>query len=132
MPATKPGRDVLLGAIGLVSLGLLARDSADWFPQQYAPQFYAVKGLVGILAVLIMIVHMSQAWPRIGTSAQRFRYLLLLGFVVVVGSSSTTQLGESAPVTGRNVAGFLLALLTIPVAAASMRQDRAHRTASTP
>src|SRR5690349_13749092 len=124
MPRTRVGRDVLLAIIALVALGLLASDDGTWFPQQYAPQFYLTKGIIGVVAVLAILVHMSRAWPSIGSTAQRLRYLLLLGFVVVVCAASTAQYDASAPVTGRNVAGFILALLTIPVAILSMRERR--------
>jgi hypothetical protein len=124
MPRTSWGRGILLGLVALLGLGVLANSQADWFPRSWDAEFYAVKGLLGIVAVLVMLVHMSRAWPHIGTLAQRLRYLLLLGFVVVVGAASSAQYEAGAPVTGRNLAAFVLAGLTIPVAIVSMRQDR--------
>lgn len=124
MPRTRAGRDGLLGLVVLLGLGILAQDNAAWFPQSWGPEFYAVKGLVGIVAVLVLLVHMSLTWPRVGTFAQRLRYLLLLGFVIVVAAASPAQYDSHVPVTGRNVAGFVLAGLAVPVGLISIRQDR--------
>lgn len=117
-------REGLFALVVLAALAWLASTDAAWFPQSWSGEFYVAKGLVGVGAVVLLLVHMSQVWPRIGTRAQRARYLLLLGFVTVVGAASTAQYDAAAPVTGRNLAGGLLALLTIPVALVSMRQDR--------
>lgn len=121
MPRTRISKAGTIAALGL--LAWLAQSDAGWFPQEYAPDFYVVKALCGLAAVIVLVVHINQTWSRIATRAQRFRYLLLLGFVVVVASASTAQY-DGSPVTGRNIAGLLLAVATCVVAAVSIRQDR--------
>lgn len=123
MPRTRWGRDGLLVVLALVGLGLLAHDHAEWFPQRWAHEFYVVKAVAGLVAVVTTVTHMARTWPRVGTTAQRLRYLLLLGFVMVVATGSTAQYEMDVPVTGRSIAGLALAVMATPVALLSIRQD---------
>ena len=127
MPTTRLGRNALLLLIiatGLVATGYLGHDGADWFPQRWAHAFYVTKGLVGVVAVVLMLVHMSRAWPSIAGTDQRLRYLALLMATMLIASGSTAQLAEGVPVSGRNVGGLLLGVLIIVAMVVSIRQGR--------
>lgn len=127
MPETRWGRDALLLlilALAVFGTGFLGGSGADWFPQEHAHDFYIAKGLVAVVAVCLILAHMSHAWPSIRTSGQRLRYIALLMVTVLIASGSTAQLDEGVPVSGRNVGGLLAALLVIVAMTVSIRQDR--------
>lgn len=120
-------RELLLGLIlllGVVGMGLLGGQSGAVVSQQYAHGFYVVKGLTAVVAVVLILWHMSRAWPSVRTSGQRLRYLALLMVTVLIASGSTAQIDENAPVAGRNVGGLLAALFVIVAMVVSIRQDR--------
>lgn len=127
MPRSRLARDGLLALIlllGVAGTGLLGQGGAGWFPQEYAHEFYVVKGLVAAVAVVLIIVHMSRAWPTVVTSGQRLRYIALLMVTILIASGSNAQIEEAAPVSGRNVGGLLAAGLVIVAMVVSIRQDR--------
>ncbi len=126
MPRTRVGRDALLVLLclpTLVAVGLLGQTGDGLFPQQYSHEFYVAKGLVGLVAVVLLIVHMSQSWERTGGTGQRLRYLALLVGTVSASSASTTQFADDFPVLGLNLAGFLFVLVVALAAAVSLIED---------
>ena len=58
----------------------LSAAGVPWFPQQYAAEFYATKGVLALVATLLLIVHMNLTWSTVKTRGQRLRYLSLLYF----------------------------------------------------
>jgi hypothetical protein len=131
MPETRWGRDLLLTLIvllGVAGTGLLGGSDGGWFPQRYAHDFYVAKGLTAVVAVVLILWHMSRAWPTVTTSGQRLRYLALLMVTVLIASSSTAQIDARVPVAGRNIGGLLAAVLVIVAMVVSLRQDRRQDT----
>lgn len=127
MPTSRLGRDLLLAFIAVfavVGTGLLGGSQASWFPQNHAHDFYIAKGILGVVAVCLIIWHMCRTWPNVTTSGQRLRYIALLMVTVLIASGSTAQLDEGVPVSGRNVGGLLAAVLVIVAMVVSIRQDR--------
>lgn len=127
MPESRLGRDLLLALIVLLAVagtGVLGGSSAGWFPQGQAHTFYVVKGLAGVIAVVLILTHMARAWPTVTTSGQRLRYIALLMVTVLIASASTQQIEDGVPVSGRNVGGLLAAVLVIVAMVVSIRQDR--------
>lgn len=126
MPENRWSRDVLLLLLAVptfVAIGVLARDDGSWFPQQYAHQFYLVKGLVGLAAVCLLVLHMGRTWPHTLSTGQRLRYLALLVGTTATGSASTTQFSSDLPVLGANVAGLLFAAVVAVAMCVSLRED---------
>jgi hypothetical protein len=129
MPETRWGRDALLLLLAVptfVAVGVLAR-SGQWFPQQYAHQFFVAKGLVGLLAVVLLVWHMARTWPTTLSTGQRLRYLALLIGATATGSASTSQFNDDLPVTGANVAGFIFAVFVVVAMVASLLEDAQNR-----
>lgn len=127
MPETRLGRHLVFTVfllLGLVATGVLGSTSGSILPQRYAHTFYVVKGLVAVVAVALSLFHMSRTWSSIVSAGQRLRYLALLMLTVLIASSSTAQLSEGAPVSGRNVGALLAAVLVLVAMAVSVRQDR--------
>lgn len=115
---------LLLLLVGIAATSLLGGSKGTWFPQHYAHDFYLAKGCVAVVAVIATLVHMSRAWPTVITTGQRLRYLALLMVTVLIASSSTAQISDGVPVSGRNVGGLLAALLVLVAMFVSIRQDR--------
>jgi hypothetical protein len=127
MPNSRSGRTALLGLcvlFGMLATGFLGGSGASFFPDQYSHAFYVTKGIVGVVAVILILIHMSRAWPNVGTSGQRLRYIALLMVTILIASGSTAQLDEGVPVSGRNIGALLAALLVIAAMVVSIRQDR--------
>lgn len=129
MPEPRWGRDallLLLAVPALVAVAVLARSGA-WFPQEYAQAFYIVKGLVGLVAVCLLVTHMSRTWPYTLSTGQRLRYLALLVGTTAAGSSSTTQFAKDQPVLGLNVAGLLFATTVAIAMCVSLSEDASRQ-----
>lgn len=126
MPESRAGR-VLLVAVAVpaaLGLALLAASEGSLLPRAWAGEFYVVKGTTALVAVLLVLWHMSRTWASVTSTAQRLRYLCLLAFVWLVASASVAQSAEDAPIAGRNVAGFLACVLTIVAMVVSIHADR--------
>lgn len=96
----------------------------SWFPQEYAEEFYILKGLVALVAVVLFLIHMQAVWGDRMTWGRRLRYLALLYFAILLTSSTVEQIHETAPVNYRNLGGLVGALLLILTALVSMREQR--------
>lgn len=126
MPTSRAARDgllLLLSLPAIAALGVLARAGAGVFPQQYAHEFYVVKGCVGLVAVVLLLVHMSRAWNHIDTTDQRLRYLALMVGTVTTGSASTSQFTDDLPVQGVNIAGLLFVVVVSLAMTVSINAD---------
>lgn len=127
MPETPSGRSLLLVALAFpagLGLTVLATGDGPLLPQSWTDEFYVAKGLIGLVAAVLVVVHMSHTWGFVDSTAQRLRYLCLLAFVWLVASASVAQQSEGAVVAGRNVAGFVLCVFTVAAMMVSIRHDR--------
>lgn len=102
----------------------LVTGGVPWFPQEYAETFYITKGLVALVAVVLLLIHMQAVWGDHMTWGRRLRYLAPLYFAVLLTSATVEQVHETAPVNYRNLGGLLGALLLIATALVSMREQR--------
>lgn len=117
---------LLLVVPGVFGVATLGGSQATWFPQQYSREFYIAKGILGIAAVLLILIHMSTTWPHVGSRGQQLRYIALLGVTTLIASGSKAQFGDSSPVEGRNIGALLAVLVVIAAMAVSIQYDRRH------
>lgn len=96
-------------------------------PQDWAEQFYIIKGLGALIATLLLIAHMSRTWHNVQTWGQRLRYLTLFYFAVLITAASVEQTSQNAPVNLRNVGALLGVGLLIVAAIVSLRETRRNR-----
>lgn len=102
--------------------------SVSWFPQDCAHVFYVVKGVLGLLATVMLIVHMSHTWDRMVSLGQRLRYITLLAFSILVTGATLEQLQQDAGVNYRNLGAMVCVLLLVGAMLASLDEDvRRHR-----
>lgn len=101
--------------------------AVSWFPQEQAHLFYMVKGTLALVAVVMLIVHMTHTWHTVVRLGQRLRYLTLLAFAVLAASSTLEQLEQGALVNYRNLATMLCVLLLILAMTASLNDDVRHK-----
>lgn len=95
-----------------------------WFPQEYAEQFFVVKGVIGLLAVVLLIAHMSQAFRESMKIGQRARYLTLFVGAVVVTGGSGEQVSDHVVVSYRNLGGMIFAISIVISMIISIRESR--------
>lgn len=106
----------------------LGGGAVPWFPQEHAHTFYLVKGCLGVLAVLLLLFHMTMTdWDAM-TWGQRLRYLALLFAAVLITYASAEQAAIGIRVDYRNVGGMVLILLIVGAMIVSIHDD--HRTRS--
>lgn len=105
---------VLVG-LALVVVGTLW--AALNFPQEYATEFYLVKGMVGMMASGLLIFHMDRAWGHMTSGAQMGRYLMLLFGTIVAGAGSVSQISHHDEVRLQNIGGleFLIGVCAVMV-----------------
>ena len=99
----------------------------EWFPPAWALWFMAIKGTVSAVGVLLLVFHMNTEWDRMH-GPQKARYLLLLGYAVLVAGASAEQVQEGLPVSYRHLASFALTVALVVVAAWSIRSARGTRS----
>jgi hypothetical protein len=92
------------------------------FPQQFAEEFWYLKGVLALLATVAYITHMSRTWPQVTSRAQQLRYLSLLYFAVLITAVSVNQVTRGAVVTWQSVAAFIGAALLLGTAWVSLRE----------
>jgi hypothetical protein len=98
--------------------------AVEWFPQEYAAVFYAVKGGLALVATLLYLAHMSRAWHRLTSRGQRWRYLVLLYLSVLLTVATVEQIQDRAFVSYRNVGALVGTVLLLIAAVVSLREDR--------
>jgi Na+/citrate or Na+/malate symporter len=91
--------------------------------QDHAQTFMVAKGLLALVATVLVVVHMSLTWDDVATWSQRLRYLSLLALIGLVAFASPEQVGEGIPVSWRHVGGAGATLLVIVAMVVSIRQD---------
>jgi hypothetical protein len=75
-------------------MGDIGLPSVEWFPQEYAFQFFAVKGTLALLATVMLIFHMVKTWDWVANWGQRLRYFTLLYFAGLFTAASPKQMAE--------------------------------------
>lgn len=92
--------------------------------------FYLIKGLFGLVAVILVMYHTNQAWRYVvqhGTYGQRWRYIALLAWTILVTGASVQQFHEHAPIQSRNVGALIVILFTIGAMIISIRESSRKR-----
>jgi hypothetical protein len=113
--------------VGLAALCALSLWSANHFPQQYATEFYIIKGSVGMVATGLLVLHMDRAWERMHDGSQMGRYIMLLFGTIVAGAGSYGQLKRGDDVHLQNIGGleFLIGVIIVTVwSMVSLRNSR--------
>lgn len=98
----------------------------DWFPQNYAHDFYVAKGIIGVIAVILLLWHMSRSWDRFdpeGGIGQRLRYLTLFYFAVLATSASVEQIKQNVVVNYRSLGAIGGATLLVVTAVVSLSES---------
>lgn len=88
--------------------------------------FYLLKGVLGLLATVLVVYHTNQAWTYVvkhGTYGQRWRYFSLMLFMGVATESSVQQIQQKAPVQSFNIATAVVILFTIVAMVISIRES---------
>lgn len=85
--------------------------------------FFYAKGVVALVAALLLIHHMNSEWAHIRTLGRRMRYLCLLGYVALTAAASPEQAAEGLKVQARNVTSLLLSLFVIATVVVSIRGE---------
>lgn len=97
-----------------------------WFPQEYAHLYFVAKGVVALIATLLLIIHMNLTWDHVthhGTPGQRLRYYTLLAFSVLVSGSTLEQIREDSPVSYRHLAVMFVMIALIIAMVVSIKED---------
>ena len=97
-----------------------------WFPPEWALWLHVIKGSLAVAGVILLVWHMDTEWERMG-GPQKARYLLLLGYAVLVAGASAEQIDEGTLVSYRHLASTLLSAALVWVAAYSIRSARVVR-----
>ena len=87
----------------------------SWFPQEYAHLWFEFTALLGVVAVLLLVYHMTSIWCCLTSNAQRARYLALLGYAVLVVGANSERLLENDLVSYRHLGSALMASVLIIV-----------------
>lgn len=103
-------------------MGVLAA-GVDWFPQGYAHEFYVIKGVLSLIATVLLVTHMSMTWHRVETPGRRWRYYALLAFALLLTSSTIEQVNDDAIVSYRNLGALVAAGLLLIAMVVSIRED---------
>jgi hypothetical protein len=96
----------------------------DWL-EPWAHEFFIMKGLIGLLATVLIIVHMVRTWHEPLSLGRRLRYYALLLMSTLITTGSYEQIHDSASVNIRNVMGIAGAALIAVAAVVSLMEERA-------
>lgn len=90
--------------------------------------FFAVKGLLGVTATVILVFHMIHIWGDINRWSQRLRYIALLYCAAFFTTLSTDQIQRRVEdINLRNIGGMVGAILITAAAVASLAADHMDR-----
>lgn len=113
--------------MNIVAVLVAKTNEGVWFfPQEYAPEFYMIKGLLGLIATLMLIYHMKITWDHVlhhGTFGQQLRYYTLLAISILIAGGSAEQYKEAAVVNYRNLGAILVVCMLIVAMIVSIRED---------
>ena len=101
--------------------------------------FYAIKGIIGLVGTILIVVHMNKSWNDLDHDAagvrtgisQRMRYISWFMFVVLVAAASKEQIDDGIDISKRNVGAMFVvsfAVLTsiISIIEATRSAQRRH------
>jgi hypothetical protein len=101
----------------MINYLFLKPDGVSWFPPQWIHIFYLVKGSLGLIALLLVVWHMSHTWDKVttyGTKGQVLRYICSAALHRDSGSGSTVeQIHLRNEIHYINLANFVAILVTI-------------------
>lgn len=106
----------------------LLADGIPWFPQEYTTAFYYTKGILALVATLLVVFHTNTAFSsEVMSTGRRLRYYALLIAAVVLTGSSVEQVNQAAPVNYRNLGGMFLAAFITLAMVVSIAESREKR-----
>lgn len=88
--------------------------------------FFVIKGVVGILSVLLLTYHMTTS-EKVMRRPQRMRYITLLGFAVVVAGGSARQFAAHEHVEPEHWGSMMMSVFLVVTAVVSIYDERKHR-----
>ena len=94
---------------------------------EIAHEFFIVKGVIGIVATVLYLVHMAKVWPTLVYLDQQLRYLCLLSGAVLVTSASVEQVQDDALVNWRHLGAMVFVTLLLLAAVLSIVLDRVRQ-----
>lgn len=106
---------------------LFSTDGVTWFPPQWIHIFYLVKGSLGLVALLLVVWHMSHTWGEVttnGTRGQVLRYISLLLYTAIVAGSTVEQIHLNNEIHYLNLANFVVITVTILAMLVSIHEDQ--------
>jgi uncharacterized membrane protein YhdT len=86
--------------------------------------FYSVKGVFALVAVVLLFVHMRQIRGQVNSLGQWLRYLTLLYVAVLMTGTSLDQFTSDAPINWYNIAAIGFPVLLIVTMVVSIRESR--------
>lgn len=106
----------------------LLASGVPWFPQEYAATFYWAKGLLSLVATLLVVAHMNTAFAdEVMSRGRRMRYYALLIAATVLTAGSAEQLKDGVVVSYRNFGGMFLAAFITAAMVVSIAESRRKR-----
>lgn len=108
-----------------------------WFPESLTTEFYAIKGILGLIATVLLVFHMMREWRRTRCLSQRMRFISLLAFSVLITGASVEQIQQHALINYRNLGACICILWLVVAIVVSLVHDthdagchRYHRPSS--
>lgn len=102
-----------------------------WFPQEYAPLYFTVKGVLALIATVLLLIHMNRSWAELMSPGRRLRYIALLYFGTLLTVSTVDQKNMHAVVAytnlGAGIGVILLNVAAIVSLTETTRKPRKHR-----
>lgn len=95
-----------------------------WFDQDLAHEFFVAKGVVALVATLLLVFHMAMTWGGVTTLGRQLRYFALLYASVLITYASVEQSAEAELVDYRHLGAMVLPLIIIVAMVVSIREDR--------
>ena len=95
----------------------------SWFPQSWATEFFAIKGVLGMVATILFIMHMARSWSQRICLSQRMRYISLLAFSVMITGAPVEQIHDGALVNYRNLGAGLCIVWMVVTSLVSIFHD---------
>lgn len=106
---------------------LFRADGVSWFPPHWIHIFYMTKGCLGLVALLMVVWHMSHTWDHVianGTKGQVLRYICLLLYTATVVGSTVEQIHVTNEIHYLNLANFVVIIVTILAMLVSITEDQ--------
>lgn len=96
-----------------------------WFPQEWAPAFYILKGGLSLVATALLLFHMRKVKAQEALTLGRWlRYLVLLYLAVLMTGASVEQVSDESLVSYRNLGSLVGAVVLIIATVVSIHESR--------